>query len=66
MRDNDVTFGRSSFCNSGECVEVGEDRESKSMIIRHSSGQSGHEISFTIAEWKAFIAGVKRGEFDLD
>jgi hypothetical protein len=61
MEPNEWT--RSSRCTEGggNCVEVFvEDRGGVFMRDRH-----GCETSYTRAEFDAFIAGVKAGEFDL-
>ena len=45
-------------------VEVA--RVSDGVVIRDSKeGGSGPELKFTLMEWEAFLAGVRRGEFDL-
>jgi hypothetical protein len=33
------------------------------MLVRQSAG--GPVLSFTVAEWQAFLDGVAAGEFDL-
>jgi hypothetical protein len=33
--------------------------------VRDSKDQAGPILVFTPAEWSAFVAGVKGGEFDL-
>ena len=53
----------SSFCNFGDCVEV--ELNASGRVVA-SSSVTGSEVSFSAAEWEAFIAGVKAGEFDLD
>jgi len=46
----------------GDCVEV---REVDSGIgVRDSKNPNGPQLSFTRAEWAAFVAGVRDGEFD--
>lgn len=56
---------RSSFCASGECVEVrvvdaGGVRE---VLVRHS--ERPEALRFSESEWAAFSAGMKSGQFDL-
>lgn len=34
-------------------------------LVRDSKDPDGPTLAFTAAEWAAFIAGVKDGEFDL-
>ncbi|HVB46025.1 MAG TPA: DUF397 domain-containing protein [Streptosporangiaceae bacterium] len=60
--------------NGGGCVEVCATHETvlaphKSgedllYLLRDSKDRSGPALAFTTAEWNAFIAGVKDGEFD--
>jgi hypothetical protein len=46
----------------GDCVEV---REIQGGIgVRDSKNPTGPQLSFTRAEWAAFVAGVRNGEFD--
>lgn len=54
---------KSSRSGSGNCVEVAFD-ESAAVGVRDSKDPDGPTLSFTQAEWSAFIAGVKAGEFD--
>ena len=53
----------SSFCSEGSCVGVvlGED-----VAVVDTKVAGGHELRFTRAEWAAFVAGVKNGEFDVE
>jgi Domain of unknown function (DUF397) len=51
-----------SFSN-GNCVEVA--RLAGGMIgVRHSMDSEGVVIRFTPGEWRAFLGGVRNGEFD--
>ena len=60
--------------NGGGCVEVSATHETtlaphKSgedllYLMRDSKDPSGPALAFTTSEWKAFISGVKDGEFD--
>lgn len=49
--------------NGGECVEVA-DLPDGSRAVRDSKDRSGPTLLFTPAEWRAFVEGVKLGEFD--
>lgn len=54
----------SSFCGqTGDCVEVrvrgGE------IAVRDSKDPGGPVLKFTPAEWLAFLAGARVGEFDV-
>lgn len=55
----------------GNCVEVafvpGSKEGSEHVIaVRDSRNPEGPKLIFTPAEWDAFTAGVRDGEFDLD
>ncbi|WP_185082462.1 DUF397 domain-containing protein [Nonomuraea muscovyensis] len=45
------------------CVEVA-DLSSGRRGVRNSRNRTGPVLVFTSSEWKAFIEGVKDGEFD--
>lgn len=48
---------------NGNCVEVGV---SETVIgVRDTKDRDGGTLAFTRDEWKAFVAGVKAGEFDV-
>ena len=49
---------------NGNCVEVASLNEGR-VGVRDSKNQSGPVLVFTPDEWKAFVGGVKDGEFDL-
>jgi hypothetical protein len=49
--------------SNGQCVEV-RDR-GDAVDVRDSKDRSGPVLVFTSAEWAAFVAGAKAGEFDL-
>jgi Domain of unknown function (DUF397) len=48
---------------NGNCVEVAGLAED-TVMVRHSKNPGGGVLSFTAAEWDAFIGGVRNGEFD--
>ena len=64
-----------SGSNGGNCVEVTATRDTSAAphksgedvlyVMRDSKDPEGPKLAFTTAEWEAFIAGVKDGEFDL-
>jgi hypothetical protein len=56
---------KSSFSNGtgGNCVEVA-DLPDGGRTVRDSKDRSGPVLRFTPAEWAAFTAGVRAGEFD--
>jgi hypothetical protein len=53
-----------SGSNGGACVEVAVLPEG-GRAIRDSKNPDGARLSYTADEWRAFVAGVKDGEFDL-
>ena len=61
-----MTWRKSSFsAQNGQCVEVERDT-GMVVAVRNSNALTLGKIYFTENEWKAFIAGVKAGEFDLE
>jgi len=65
MRD-DLTpaWRKSTFSNNtGACVEVA-DLPDGHRAVRDSKHPTGGFLLFTAAEWVAFTAGVRNGEFD--
>jgi hypothetical protein len=48
---------------NGSCVEVTGLAE-ETIRVRDSKNPRGGMLNFTIAEWDAFIGGVRLGEFD--
>lgn len=62
----------SSFCGTGTCVEVDVAKmddglsEFLTVTVRNSAApNTGCRVAFTAEEWRAFVAGVKNGEFDV-
>ncbi|WP_205328343.1 DUF397 domain-containing protein [Glycomyces sp. YM15] len=52
--------------NGGNCVEAGPlGDDSGRIAVRHSHHPEGSVIIYTRAEWDAFLAGAKDGEFDF-
>lgn len=64
MDDGEAPWEKSShsFCNSN-CVEV-QRRPDGSVGVRDSKDRGGPALAFTGAEWDAFLAGARAGEFD--
>ena len=54
---------KSTWSTDTGCVEVrvGTDR----VHVRDSKDREGAVLTFTSAEWRAFLAGVHGGEFEL-
>lgn len=64
FHDSAPRFRRSSFCGSGGCVEIAADARDDSVLIKDAKVVDGPVQRYTPAEWDAFVAGVKAGEFD--
>ena len=67
MDSSDLTgavWYKSSFSNGqAECVETAVLGDG-TRAVRDSKDKSGPVLRFTRAEWRAFVAGAKAGEFD--
>jgi hypothetical protein len=55
-----------SSSNGGQCVEAGPLADGSGRVaVRHSHHPEGSVIVYTRAEWEAFLAGARDGEFDF-
>lgn len=60
---NEHDFRKSSFCaNCANCVGVSIEADA---VYVTNTTTPGVVTTFTHAEWQAFVAGVKQGEFDV-
>ncbi|EHR63704.1 DUF397 domain-containing protein [Saccharomonospora cyanea] len=60
----DGQWRKSSFSgNQGDCVEFR--RIEGGVEVRNSKRPDEGSVAYTDSEWRAFVAGVKAGEFDL-
>lgn len=55
-------FKKSSKCGTNACVEVDNVSTPDKIVVRDAFGNT---CTYTYTEWKAFVAGVKLGEFDI-
>ncbi|MGN9783428.1 DUF397 domain-containing protein [Nonomuraea sp. ZG12] len=56
---------KSSLSGSGnDCVEVADNLPGI-VAVRDSKDPDGPALVFNPSEWRAFVSGVKGGEFDL-
>jgi Domain of unknown function (DUF397) len=65
---DDLRWRKASFSGNGggSCVEVGQ-TDDGALLVRDTKDHGRGPIHrFTQAEWRAFVAGVRNGEFDLD
>jgi hypothetical protein len=60
-----LQWQKSSYSGNqgGNCVEVAHLPDS-AVAVRDSKDRSGLTLVFTAAEWAAFVAGVRNGEFE--
>lgn len=62
--DSSGTWLKSSLSGyNGNCVEVAG-LTGDTIRVRDSKHPRGAVLNFTLAEWDAFIGGVRNGEFD--
>jgi Domain of unknown function (DUF397) len=54
-----TAWRKSSFSESGQCVEVAFIAES--VVLRDSHAPSGPVLAFRPGEWTAFLGGVRKG-----
>lgn len=52
----------SAHCDGGSCIRVAASGEN--IMLGDSKVPDGPVLSYTRAEWEAFVTGVKSGEFD--
>jgi predicted secreted Zn-dependent protease len=59
-----VVWRKSSASAQGNCVEVAAAGES--ILVRDTKNRAGAVLTFTPAEWQAFLTGVNAGEFTVN
>lgn len=65
-RNDDLIWRTPSTCPSGaSCVEAAA-LPGGGMAVRDGKDPQGAELHFDAAEWAAFIAAIKAGEFECD
>jgi hypothetical protein len=62
--NRDGIFRKSGDSDTGGCVEVAA-LPAGGVQVRDTKDRDGGTQTYTDREWRAFIAGAKRGEFDL-
>lgn len=63
LTDADVWRTSMASQPNDNCVEVAIGSEA--VRVRHSRDRAGAVLSFTHAEWAAFLTGAQAGEFNL-
>jgi uncharacterized protein DUF397 len=54
----------SSLCSgNGECVAVAKLCDGD-IVVKDTKERDGHVLRFSASEWRAFLAGVRAGEFE--
>ena len=61
----DWVKARASGGSGGNCVEVAGLPDS-TRLVRDSKNPHGPRLTVPPCQWRAFVAGVRNGEFDLD
>lgn len=62
---HDGAFRKSSFSNSGGCVEVARFADGR-VQVRDTKDVTHTTLSFTAHEWIMFLKGVRNGEFEVE
>jgi Domain of unknown function (DUF397) len=60
---HEADFRSSSFCGTGGCIEVAVLADGR-VAVRDGKDRDLSVQVYSAAEWRAFVAGVKNGEFD--
>jgi hypothetical protein len=61
MNFETAKWHKSSRCGTSTCVEVA--KVGSEYLVRDSKNLDVAPLSFTAAEWDAFVEGVRAGEF---
>lgn len=68
INKTEIDFQISSLCGNSDCQScdcVGVSYTNGEVLVTNTTTKDGVMAKFTPAEWTAFIAGVKKGEFDI-
>lgn len=60
----ELRWRTSSFTDNGTCVEVADLPDGGRLVRDTKLGDASPVLQYTAAEWRAFVAGIKAGEFD--
>ena len=66
MESTALSWRKSSYAGNGgaNCVDAAS-RDRVALVRDTKANGNGPVHRFTLAEWHAFVAGVRNGEFDL-
>lgn len=59
-----ANWKKASTCADSQCVEV-SDALNGEILVRDSKDPEGGVLAFTREEWTQFLAGARKGDFDL-
>ena len=64
VRDDNMslTWRTALSCNGGSCVQVAV--AGQTVLVGDSKTPNGPILSYSPAEWREFVFGVKSGDFD--
>jgi predicted secreted Zn-dependent protease len=57
-----LTWRTALNCNGGTCVKVAA--TGHTILVGDSKTPNGPVLTYSPAEWREFVAGVKNGDFD--
>ena len=57
-----LTWRTALSCNGGACVQVAATENG--LLLGNTRQPSGPMLSYTPDEWREFVAGIKKGDFD--
>ncbi len=60
----ELRWRKAKRCTGGNCVEVATADDH--VLVRNSSDLNAGILRFTHDEWRAFVGGVKDGEFSFE
>lgn len=65
---NEIRWRKATYSSNGgaSCVEVGQDADGAILVRDTKNHGHGPVHRYTPDGWRAFVAGVRNGEFDLD
>lgn len=63
IRNSGDGYRRSSFCGSGDCIEVAFPTPD-TVAVRDAKRPSATHHQFTRKAWSTFLTAVRTGEFD--